>query len=631
MIKDILHPKKSFIKGAVSDTEILFLYVRSLINREDLVEKQWSQYERSKTLKENIRELAFARIYLDLENFILSNKPIVIKRNYTRNSLRAEIKENVEIDSLTPELRLIFADPNQKTIDIYSIFLLRLLEYIGRKIGIKHLFSVIKKSNSNKSMKKLSFYEDNAFDYRSFTKEIVEEAKQKGQLVYFFKNLYHIIFLEVSSLFGQRLAIGLFERLFFTIETTYDREVASMFLQVAPEGILEDKKITYLNRDELEEKIRQRTEELRLEKESVEKKVLERTAELDEERAKLSIVTENMREGVILLDSSNHVIFANEIAKKMLSLEKRSMGDEIFVAFRDKFQSVDIADKIKKCDPQRSIVIPEVSYQNKYFRLSFNCLYGSDSKLSTSIIWLEDISEEKMLEQKKREFISLITHQLRTPLSGLKWTFNMLLKGDLGDLKKDQKVFLMKSYESNERMIGLVDNILGANQSIAAKNSYKFRELQILDLLENILYEIRPAAKSKNISIELENKDKKVPKVYADDQKMRSVLQNLIENAVKYTKSEGLIKIGVDEADGMVRVSIADNGIGIPKQEQNNIFSKFFRAENANGSEVGGSGLGLFIVKSIIEKHKGHIWFESAVDKGTTFYFTLPVSKPDSI
>jgi signal transduction histidine kinase len=231
------------------------------------------------------------------------------------------------------------------------------------------------------------------------------------------------------------------------------------------------------------------------------------------------------------------------------------------------------------------------------------------------------------IDKIKSDFISVAAHQLRTPLSGMKWTLSMLINGDMGPLNNDQKTFLMKSYESNTRMITLVNDMLVADGIQSGRVHYGFRHIDMIDLLDNVLFEVSPNASKRNILIEYKNKFENLPQAYVDPESMRAVLQNLLENAIKYTIEGGKVMIDVKKEKDHLLVSIADSGIGIPRDQQKNVFTKFFRARNAVKRETDGSGLGLYIAKTTIEKNGGTIWFESAEDKGTTFYFTVPLEE----
>ncbi len=229
------------------------------------------------------------------------------------------------------------------------------------------------------------------------------------------------------------------------------------------------------------------------------------------------------------------------------------------------------------------------------------------------------------LDRKKSDFLSVAAHQLRTPLSGLRWTFNMLLNGDIGPISDNQKTFLMKGYENNIRMITIVNDMLVADKLSFSRTNYEFKEVNISDLIDNVLSEISSQASKRNISIEYKNKSKDLPPAYVDTELIHVVLQNLLQNAVKYTIDGGKIEIDVKKEENHLIVSIADNGIGIPEDQQKDVFTKFFRARNAVKQETDGSGLGLYIAKTIVEKNGGIIYFESHDGKGTTFYFTVPL------
>lgn len=233
----------------------------------------------------------------------------------------------------------------------------------------------------------------------------------------------------------------------------------------------------------------------------------------------------------------------------------------------------------------------------------------------------------RQLDEMKSNFISVAAHQLRTPLSGIKWTVNLLLNGDLGAMNTEQTTFLMKAYESNDRMVSLVNDMLGADRIESGKIHYRFEPLQLLDLVDNILFELLPQANAKGLTIRFANRPTALPKVRADAERMRAVFQNLLENSVKYSRPNGVVEIALSAERNEIMVSIKDDGIGIPKDQQKNIFERFFRATNAVKVENEGSGLGLFIVRSIVEKHGGRIWFESQENKGVTFHFTIPVEK----
>ncbi len=222
------------------------------------------------------------------------------------------------------------------------------------------------------------------------------------------------------------------------------------------------------------------------------------------------------------------------------------------------------------------------------------------------------------------EFIAFTTHQLKTPLAGIKWSLKMLMDGDVGAITEEQHSLISKIYHSNELVIRMIDQMMSADRMRSGFN-LSFSDANIVNLVEEEVQEVLPIAHKKNIHIEINAQKNFIPKVYIDFERMGSVVQNLLENAIRYTNENGLIIVEIKVEKINILVSVKDNGIGIPKEAQKNIFRKFFRAPNAIKSENNGSGLGLFIAQNIVIGHGGEMWFESEEGKGSTFFFTVPI------
>ena len=224
--------------------------------------------------------------------------------------------------------------------------------------------------------------------------------------------------------------------------------------------------------------------------------------------------------------------------------------------------------------------------------------------------------------------MTISAHQLRTPLSAIKWTIRMLLDGDVGKLTDEQTEFLKKAYQSNERMVNLVNDLLNVTRIEEGRYLYNPEELDMIELIEKTIIPLKEIAERKNLKFEFLKPKEKEIKVRVDKEKISLAISNLVDNAINYTK-EGKISIQFeyDSKDKQVKFSVKDTGIGISEEQQKRLFSKFFRGINAIKAETEGTGLGLFIAKNIIEAHGGRIWFESEEGKGTTFYFTLPLKK----
>ncbi len=249
-----------------------------------------------------------------------------------------------------------------------------------------------------------------------------------------------------------------------------------------------------------------------------------------------------------------------------------------------------------------------------------------DKKNTGKIIIIHDISREKMIERMKTEFVSIAAHQLRTPLSAIKWILKMMIDGDLGRLNKSQKEFLEKTYQSNERMIHLINDLLNVARIEEGRFLQDIKKVDIVGMVQRRVTSARGLVKHKKVTISFTKPKTKISKTNADAEKIYLVIQNLMDNAIHYTKEGKVdVKVGLTKDKKSILVSVSDTGIGIAKDQESRIFTKFFRGANAVKTETEGSGLGLFIVKNIINAHEGKTWFESQEGKGSTFYFTLPI------
>ncbi len=245
---------------------------------------------------------------------------------------------------------------------------------------------------------------------------------------------------------------------------------------------------------------------------------------------------------------------------------------------------------------------------------------------------IRKLQEENKKLQKiiaaKSDVISLSTHQIRTALAALKWIVKMFLDGDLGKLTAEQENLMIKAYESNEKAIQVLNELLLSNKSEAiVEKKYVFKRVDIVEMIESAIFDFSGEAHVKGIEIIFLKSETNNRFVSADKEKLLIVLQNLIENAIKYSDKHGKIFITISDKDNMMQVSVKDKGIGISEEGKGKIFEKFYRDDEAQKKEAVGSGIGLYTTKKIVEKNGGEIWFESSKNEGTTFSFTVPLSK----
>ncbi len=228
----------------------------------------------------------------------------------------------------------------------------------------------------------------------------------------------------------------------------------------------------------------------------------------------------------------------------------------------------------------------------------------------------------------KSEFVSIVSHQLRTPLSSLKWSLGLLLGKRLGELSKKQKEYLDIINESNNRMIGLVNDLLNVNRIEQRRLGMKPKTFSLDALAEEIIEEVKFSAKQNGVMIEF-HKEKNLPLVYADPDRIRMAIQNLIDNAIKYSKKDKdgkFAEVSIKRDKDKIILSVRDNGVGIPSSLQKQVFGKFFRGDDLVKQKVEGAGLGLFIAQGIINLSNGEIDFKSKESEGSTFWFTLPIA-----
>lgn len=230
----------------------------------------------------------------------------------------------------------------------------------------------------------------------------------------------------------------------------------------------------------------------------------------------------------------------------------------------------------------------------------------------------------------QHETVSILAHQLRTSLAATKWILKMFQDGDVGDLTGEQRGFIDKAYTANERMIALVSEMLAISRVEDGGLSLKKVQTDIVALMEDALFDFTSESFKRGVEI-IFLKPSGLPSVDIDAPKIRFVLQNLIENAIKYSDKGDKAVIAIERHDDTaIEISVKDTGIGISNEDAPRIFDKFFRAENARKKEEMGTGLGLFTAKSIIERHGGTMRFESEPGVGTTFFFTLPLGATPS-
>lgn len=234
-----------------------------------------------------------------------------------------------------------------------------------------------------------------------------------------------------------------------------------------------------------------------------------------------------------------------------------------------------------------------------------------------------DISEELRLERAKDEFISLASHQLRTPATGVKQYLGMVLQGFAGDVTPVQREMLTKAYESNERQLRIVSDLLRVAHVDAGKVVLRRTKVGLNALARDVIKEQSDLFEQRQQKIIFKKMNKEAF-AYIDEDAIRMVLENILDNAGKYSPENSAVTVSVSETADTVRVRIADKGVGIAQQDKDKIFDKFSRVDNSLSVSAGGTGIGLYWAKKIVDLHRGTISHEPDKDKGTVFTITLP-------
>ena len=235
---------------------------------------------------------------------------------------------------------------------------------------------------------------------------------------------------------------------------------------------------------------------------------------------------------------------------------------------------------------------------------------------------------EKLAEaaRLKMEFLTIMTHQLRAPFANLRWVIDLLVSGRIGIVPKDQKEYLDILTENSQRLEELINKIITVSKIEAGQLPLDKKPFSLKELVQKVITSSRAFAEASNVKIK-SNIQENLPNVLGDQSRIREVIENFLDNAIKYTKDRGEVEVSVLKKRKYLYFEVKDSGVGIPKEDQRYIFQKFFRSKSVLKHQTQGSGLGLFIAKSIILAHKGKIGFTSQEGKGSTFWFALPIDK----
>ncbi|GEM_PF-851166 len=383
---------------------------------------------------------------------------------------------------------------------------------------------------------------------------------------------------------------------------------------------------------------------------------LQRSREvLDEVKNKTSAIVANLLDPIIVVKDQRVILF-NPAAEETFHLTKDDLGKKLIHSgnpdclgdrlclcdFREIIKP-DYLSKVLRFDKEEFPVVEEITlnFDNKkgemaddqrvIYKVLTSSVRDEQGRYYGHMKVFHDLTRERRVDNLKSKFITIAAHQLRTPLSGIKWSLNMIKNGEMGEINPEVKSYLEETSKANERMINLVDNLLDVAH-IEEGHLLQERELMsVQDLMKDIISALKVKSQTSKVDVKLEISNVGVSKIVADQGKIKLAIQNIVDNAIKYSKPGKNVTIELSPVwEGekeFAEIKIKDAGIGISKEDQKKIFSKFFRSDNAVKAVPEGSGFGLFIAKNVITAHQGKVWFESELGKGTTFFVRIPVAE----
>jgi len=347
-------------------------------------------------------------------------------------------------------------------------------------------------------------------------------------------------------------------------------------------------------------------------------------SEEKQEELKEATILANIGEGLVIINKFGKIITFNKAAQALLGwTEQEALGKNFADIVKIDFEN-NIEVKKQTLGHQSSLHFIRKDGTKFPAAITTSSYVQGDSILGT-ITLFRDITAERNNDKMKNEFISLASHQLRTPLAAIKWYSKMLLSGDAGKLLPEQTEYADNIYTSTERMIDLVNSLLNITRIESGRIIVEPKPTDLRKLVNEILEEvkIRYVEKKQKFSYKV-NGD--IPSINIDPRLIRQVFINLLTNAAKYTPENGQISVSISKNGTAIISEVKDNGFGIPENEQEKVFNKFYRGENMINGSNDGTGLGLYLVRAVVALSQGKIWFDSKAGKGTTFWLSLPLA-----
>ena len=646
-----------FLFGFIKDLDVLnyfkekFLYLQTLSAAE--------------------QQRAFVSFYFELEKTITEGDPEKILRNISREALRREIREKIKLEALDEVFGLIFEERKEQDLRLFEFCMNRLAEVAIKVASREEIQKTLAAAAKGTAGKNIAVGPDGVINFDKIHAELAQASDT--QLLAIFSGWFKL--LLVRAFIGGKIEQLMAQELVDEIERRGGFELASRLFGVLPQGLVQGDPWRFQSREDLHLMLAKSLAEIEqlktdLKARSVDtdhlktamlnlvedaqaaegeaekragelKSAIEQVAAFaniaDHQRNTYMLLLSSIGEGVLVLDMAKKITITNKAAELIIGCPIADLVDSNFVdtvkilgpdgkvvglefiekVYRDK-QVFSVNNMLIVCAKRLdAISVPVV--------MVFSPIVDKHGEPQGIIITLRDVREERALEEARISFISIASHQLRTPLTSMRWFAEMLMDGDVGALTEDQRHYLERIYQGTDRMISLVNLLLQIARVEAGRVKITPTPSDLKVVTSGVLITLKAILDAKAQKVEIVTPEP-VPIITMDQDVVWQVIQNLLSNASRYAPERSTITVRIISKDGNLVYSVEDKGIGIPESAKGRIFEKFFRAENALKAVPEGSGLGLSLVKLLVEGWGGKIWFDSKEGKGTTFYFTIPLA-----
>lgn len=347
----------------------------------------------------------------------------------------------------------------------------------------------------------------------------------------------------------------------------------------------------------------------------------EQRAAVAQQRASELAIFNSMVEGILIVDDRGRVQTVNTSLERLFNLSGDAHGKTIMEAFRS-HDVLEITERTQKEGVVRGfeLTLPGI-HQDRFIEVNSAAIENAGGEVEGLIMIFHDFTRIKQLENIRKDFVANVSHELRTPLTLIKGYVETLIDGAKDDPEVATR-FLQKIQKHTDRLAFLIEDLLSLSQLESGQIILRQQETNLHPIIERVLDELQSAAAQKSIT--LKNSVPTALEANADADRLEQAIYNLVDNGIKYGKSGGTITITAEDLPEFVKVSVQDDGPGIPPEAQERIFERFFRVDRARSRDQGGTGLGLAIVKHIVQSHGGKVWVESTPGHGSSFFLTLP-------